>query len=206
MVLGWLFERGAGSWLWSMLLCLLLGSACHRPPDASAGRNLLLGKKPSAASGVSGVSRLTDGIAALNGDDWETDLNALFSDEDASATYDLGAVVPIRGIWFETDHNDDYRFLISEDGVVFEQLWDSPAVRAGGMQDRWTDKLDVTGRYLRIQPMQGDGRYAVAELAAFSELPKVFPIEPARQRGTALETVVRTRVLLFACAALAFLF
>jgi hypothetical protein len=206
MVLGWLFERGAGGWLWSMLLCLLLGSACHRPPDASGGRNLLLGKKPSAASGVSGVSRLTDGIAALNGDDWETDLNALFRDEDASATYDLGAVVAIRGIWFETDHNDEYRFLISEDGVVFEQLWDSPAVRASGMQDRWTDKLDVTGRYLRIQPMQGDGRYAVAELAAFSELPKVFPIEPARQRGTALETVVRTRVILFAFAAMAFLF
>src|SRR4029079_15378466 len=117
MVLGWLFERGAGGWLWSVLLCLLLGTPCHHPPDASGGRNLLLGKKPGAASGVSGVSRLTDGVAALTGDDWETELNAMFRDEEASVTYDLGAVVPIHGIWFETDHNDDYRFMISEDGV-----------------------------------------------------------------------------------------
>jgi hypothetical protein len=204
MVLGWLFGGKAPGFVWSLVLCLLCGTACHRVTDVNGGRNLLLGKKPMAASGVSAVGRLTDGIAALNGDDWEIDLNAQFRDEEATVTYDLGAVVPIRAIWFEADHNDNYRFLISEDGVVFEQLWDSSGVRAGGMQDRFTDKLEVTGRYLRVQPLSGDGLYAVAELAAFSELPKVFPPDPPRKRGTSLELMVRTRVLLFAVAAVAF--
>lgn len=205
MVLAWLFGGRAPVWVWSVLLCLVFGSACHRTRDVSEGRNLLLGKKPMSSSGVSAVGRVTDGVAALNGDDWETDLNAQLRDEEASLTYDLGAVVTLRGIWFEADHNDDYRFQISEDGVVFEQLWDATGVRAAGMQDRFTDKLEVTGRYLRIQPLAGDGRYALAELAAFSELPKVFPPDPPRQRGTSLETLVRTRVILFAVAAVAFL-
>ena len=209
MLSGWLLRRGAPAWVWSVLLCLsvgVFGSACHGPVDSNGGRNLLLGKKPMAAQGVSGVNRLTDGVSVLNGDDWETNLSARFADEESSVTYDLGAVVRLRSIWFESDHNDDYRFLISEDGVVFEELWEAAPVRAGGMQDRFTDKLDVTGRYLRMQPVNGDGRYAVAELAAFSELPAVFPPDPPRQRGTSLETMVRTRVLMFAAAAVAFLF
>src|SRR5262245_35701216 len=107
MVLGWLLFRRAPARLWSALLCLslaLFGAACQRPVDVNGGRNLLLGKKPSAAHGVSGGSRLTDGVAALSGDDWETDLVAQFADEEASVTYDLGAVVRLRAIWFEADH------------------------------------------------------------------------------------------------------
>ena len=194
---------------WALLLAVLAlvcvggAGACQRLPDAKG--NLLLGKAPSAVVGVSGAARLTDGWAAVIGDDWETDLTAQFGDTDASVTYDLGAVLPIRGIWFESDHNDDYRFLVSEDGAVFEQIWDSPRASPGGMQDRFTKGLELTGRYLRMEPLRGDGRFGVAELAVFSDLPAVFPPEPPRRRGVSLEVAVRTKVILFAGAALLFL-
>ena len=58
MLLGWLLRRTAPPWVWSVLLCLsvgVLGSACQSPWDSNGGRNLLLGKKPMAAHGVSGV-------------------------------------------------------------------------------------------------------------------------------------------------------
>jgi len=64
MVLGWLFGRSAPVWVGAVLLCLVFGLACHGARDVNGGRNLLLGKKPLAASGVSASGRLTDGVAA----------------------------------------------------------------------------------------------------------------------------------------------
>jgi len=149
---------------------------------------------------------MTDGTAALLGDGWDTNLSAQFRDTDSSVTYDLGAVVPVRALWFEADHNDDYRFMISEDGAVFEQIWDAPRVKPSGMQERFTTLNDVSGRYLRMQPLRGDGRYGVAELAVYSDPPAVFPPDPPRQRGLSLQIIARTKILLFTAAAAAFLF
>lgn len=163
---------------------------------------MLAGRAPSASVGVEHAGSLTDGVAAPLGDDWETDRTALFDARDASVTYDLGAVVAVRAIWFQGDHNDDYRFMISEDGSVFEQIWDAPRVKTGGLWDRSTSSLDARGRYLRVQPLRGDGRYAITEIAAFEQVPAVFPPEPLRRRGTPLEVMVRTKVLLFAAASI----
>lgn len=188
-----------------LLLALGFGlgvlAACAGAPAKASGGSLIAGRAPSASVGVKHTQSLTDGVAALPGDDWETDLVAQFAVSDASVTYDLGAIVPVRAIWFQGDHNDDYRFMISEDGSVFEQLWDAPRVKSGGLWDRATSQLDTSGRFLRVQPLRGDGRYALTELAVFSEVPGVFPPEPARRRGTPLEVMVRTKVLLFAAAA-----
>jgi hypothetical protein len=164
--------------------------------------SLLVGKAPQAAVGVKNLEALTDGIAAVQGDDWETDLAVRFEGPDSSVTYDLGALVPVRALWFQADHNDDYRFMISEDGAVFEQLWDAPRVRTAGLWDRSIATLNATGRFLRVEPVRGDGRYAVTELAVFQDVPAVFPPEPPRRRGASLEVVVRTKVLLFAAAAI----
>ncbi len=182
----------------------LLGS-CQRSAGPDAQGNVLRGLKPVASAGASAAERLTDGVSAIAGADWDTDINAQLEGEESFVTFDLGASVPVRAIWFNADHNDLYRFLISEDGEVFEPLWDAPTVRAMGMQDRSSDKLEGKGRYLRVEPSRGDGRYAVAELAVFSERPAVFPPELSRRRGMPLETVVRTRVILTAAALVAFL-
>lgn len=197
-------RAGGGGSFWlpcSLFLCFLssLLAACSGAGPASA--SLIAGRAPSASVGVDHAASLTDGVAALPGDDWETDLTAQFDADDASVTYDLGAVVPVRAIWFQGDHNDDYRFMISEDGSVFDQLWDAPRVKAAGMWDRSTSGLEARGRFLRVQPLRGDGRYALSELAVYGEVPAVFPPEPPRRRGVALEVLVRTKVLMFAAAA-----
>jgi hypothetical protein len=189
---------------WLLLGLVLALAACLGPSRAeSASGNLLLGKSPQAAPGVLSAALLTDGVAALPGDDWETDVSVQLSDSDASVTYDLGAVMTVHALWFQGDHNDEYRFMASEDGAVFEQLWDAPRVRASGMQDRSIDSLNARARYLRVQPLRGDGRYALSELAAFDQLPSPFPPAISRQRGAPLEVVVRTKLLLFAAAAIA---
>jgi hypothetical protein len=192
--------RGAGVWLLASWVVLL--GACLAKSEADSPSSLIAEKAPHASQGVSHPKALTDGIAAVPGDDWETDLTAQFAGRDASVTYDLGAVVPVRAIWFQADHNDDYRFMISEDGTVFEKLWDAPRVKAGGLWDRSSSTLQGKGRYLRLEPLRGDGRYAVSELLVFQDVPTVFPPEPPRRRGTPLEVMVRTAVLMFAAAAI----
>jgi hypothetical protein len=186
-----------------LVCCVLFAVACsQRPGAAPTSGNLLDGKAASSASAVSGTATLSDGVAALPGDDWETDLVAQFQGTEAFVTYDLGAVVSLRAVWLQADHNDDYRLMLSEDGEVFEQLWDSPSVRVSGMQDRFSSNLNAMGRYLRLEPLRGDGRYGVSELQVFAEVPAAFPPEVPRRRGTSLELMVRTKVLCFAGAAI----
>jgi hypothetical protein len=192
---------------WLLLGLLVALAACLGPSSTGgANGNLLLGKSPKAAPGVLSATLLTDGVAAPPGDDWETDVSVQLADVDSSVTYDLGAVVAVHALWFQGDHNDEYRFMGSEDGSVFEQLWDAPRVRAAGMQERSIDGLDARARYLRVQPLRGDGRYALSELAVFEQVPAVFPPEMSRQRGAPLEVVVRTKLLMFAAAAIACVF
>jgi hypothetical protein len=191
-----------GRWVvWLLASCLGLLAACFlQSHPLSNTTSLIAGKRPQASVGVKNPEALTDGIAAVQGDDWETDLAVRFEGADSSVTYDLGALVPIRALWLQADHNDDYRFMISEDGAVFEQLWDAPRVRTGGLWDRSIATLNATARYLRIEPVRGDGRYALTELAVFQDVPAVFPPEPPRRRGASLEVLVRTKVLMFAAA------
>ncbi len=196
--LGFCRPARLGPWLLASLLVSASGCQGAREPGPSG--SLLAGKSPSRVLGVNHAASLTDGRAAFEGDDWETNLGARFDGEDASATYDLGADAPIRAIWFQGDHNDTYRFMVSRDGAVFEQLWDAPSVKAMGFRDRSTRSLDATARYLRVEPVRGDGRYAITEIAVYSEAPAVFPPELARRRGVPLEVMVRTKVLLTALA------
>jgi hypothetical protein len=203
MSVGWFLHGGARrAWPWLLLGAIGLLAACFIVEPSSLSGNLIAGKSPHDSVELRDAASLTDGVAAVPGDDWETDLVAQFGERDSSVTYDLGAVVPVRAIWFQADHNDDYRFMISEDGAVFEQLWDAPRVKTGGVWDRSVATLNARGRYLRLEPTRGDGRYAVTELAVFQDVPAVFPPEPPRRRGTPLEVMVRTQVLLFAAAAI----
>jgi hypothetical protein len=185
----------------ALAACVLGLSACLRPSEAErAGGDLLLGRSPEASHGVLSARSLTDGISALPGDDWETDIAVQLADRRASVTYDLGALVEIQALWIQSDHDDVYRFSGSEDGVAFAQLWDAPTVRANGMQERSIDNLSARARYLRVEPQGGDGRYAITELAAFERTPAAWPPRFEQQRGVPLEVMVRTAVLMFAAA------
>lgn len=192
--------------MWVIVVSIVIGvlAGCTRSAG-DAARGLIAGKAPHAASGVDGAAALTDGVASLPADDWETNLTARFASEQSFVVYDLGAGAQVRALWFQADHNDDYRFSLSDDGEVFEQLWYSSGIKPMGMQDRSTEDLAASGRYLRVEPVAGDGRYGVSELAVFSEVPTAMPVGVARARGTSLEVSVRTQVLLFAAAAIAFL-
>lgn len=188
-----------------VMLAMAILAGCNRSGVDAARGGLIAGKAPHAVSGVDNAAALTDGVATLPGDDWETHLSARFADEEAFVTYDLGAVVQVRALWFQADHNDDYRFSLSEDGEVFEQIWYSSGIKPSGMQDRSTQTLDVMGRYLRVGPVEGDGRFGVSELGVFTEAPEALAAGVSRKRGVSLEVMVRTQVLLFAAAAIVFL-
>src|SRR5688572_17530641 len=175
--------RWALASLFLALAAVLMGTVLTScSTSAGSGDNLLLHAKPSQVEHVYCTSCLTDGIASVPGDSWETHLSARFTEEDAFVVYDLGKPTHIGALWLEGDHNDVYRVLASDDGVVFDQVWDAPPQSGGGLRDRNVRELDITARYLRLEPARGDGRFSVAEFQAFERAPQVFPPEVPRRR------------------------
>ena len=65
----------------------------------------------------------------------------------------------------DADHNDVYHLDYSTDGLSWTSWVDFPTVSNGGLQFRAApDTPDVTGRFVRVYPTSGDGKYSVAEL------------------------------------------
>src|SRR5262245_55638588 len=93
------------AWLLPGLLCLSLVS-CQWGGASDAKGNLLRGLAPVASAGVTTPQRLTDGVSAPLGSEWDTDVSAHFESEEAFVTFDLGASVKLHGAWFTADHND----------------------------------------------------------------------------------------------------
>ncbi|HEY6616664.1 MAG TPA: hypothetical protein VIZ32_19160, partial [Vicinamibacterales bacterium] len=87
-------------------LVLLLG-LLPSPPTLGDERcpdgNLLAGRLPRQPDGVLHPERLTDGVAAIEGDDWQVDLAATLR-PDAVLSYDLGREVHIRSAFLQGDH------------------------------------------------------------------------------------------------------
>ena len=167
---------------------------------ADSAKNLLAGAKPSASSGVTSVERLTDGVAAVDGETWKTPLSARFAGFDAFVTYDLGEERELVALVLQGDNNDRYEVALSSDGKTFQPAWVASEQRRGGLQLRSTKDLGARGRYLRLRPVSGDDALGVTELQAFEALPTPFPPDLPRKTGVSLDRRVRDRTLVFGLA------
>jgi hypothetical protein len=127
----------------------------ERCPDG----NLLAGRLPRQPGGVLHPQRLTDGIAAIEGDDWQVDLAATLR-PDAVLSYDLGRAVHIRSAFLQGDHPGPYVIEGSVDGRAWVELWRTPATEGTGLRSRRASGLDSALRYLRVvnpRPREASG-------------------------------------------------
>jgi hypothetical protein len=143
-------------------LVLLLGFL-PSPPTLGDERcpdgNLLAGRLPREPGGVLHPERLTDGVAAVEGDDWQVDLAATLR-SDAVLSYDLGRAVHIRSAFLQGDHPGPNVIESSVDGRAWVELWRTPVVEGTGLRSRTTSGLDRTLRYLRVvnpRPREASG-------------------------------------------------
>ncbi|HEX4405344.1 MAG TPA: hypothetical protein VH560_10985 [Polyangia bacterium] len=199
--------RRAGAASVVVLLALACG-ACERLASNLGGgwgpeAGVLRGKRPLEAHDVTHATLLTDGIAAVPGDPWRTDLTAVLTAPGASVTWDLGGATPVRCALVDADGDDSYALAISSDGQTFAPLWTATPDEDAGQQLRAGRDLRGAGRYLRLTATGGDGRWSVSEVSAWSECPKTWP-PLAMQKGTPDDESLRLKLWAFGALALGY--
>jgi hypothetical protein len=185
--------------------CSLAMLAGCRGSDA----NLLRGKKPSSLTHVRHAERLTDGVRAVTGDVWNSNLASVM-ELGASIEWDLGVSEPISAAYLQGDHDDVYALLVSDDGRTWQTPWEATSVAADGQQPRMTRELTAHGRFVRLEPRGGDGFYSVSELALFRSPQGALPPPLSERIGDAEGSVERSELAiplsiaaLFGCAVFA---
>ena len=188
------------AWLSALAWLLLAAPSCITDPSSPG--NVIAGRRPAKTVAVARADLLTDGTAAYAGDDWRTDLTAVFGSTNAFVEFDLGASHALSAGLLVGDHNDEYVVALSEHGVSFEPWWVVPMRLENGQRPRSVTDLQGRGRYVRVWPQRGDGRFGVSELQLFSERPLVFPPQIPLRRGLEMGEAVRAAVLVFAASLL----
>lgn len=169
-----------------------------------SSESLLHGKTPIATDNVRSADRLTDNVAATDGDFWNTDLSCVLNGPSASATFDFGREKSIDSVYLQGDNNDVYRLSVSADNRNFSPLWDAPPVGRPGLQTRTKSGLAAKGRYLRVTAAGGDGAYSLTELQVFEKTPAVFPPRPVLRSGVRPDIGIRSKILLFGLGLMVF--
>ena len=145
---------------------VLLGSLLSRQAladDACPPGNLLAGRLPRETAGVLHPDRLSDGVAANEGDDWQIDLVGTIGSH-ASLTYDLGRVVRARSVFLQGDHAGPYVVESSLDGRRWFELWRTPPAESTGLRSRVTSALNHDLRFLRVPNPRPSGAFGLTEL------------------------------------------
>jgi hypothetical protein len=168
-------------------------------------RNVLAGRV-SEVTDVSAPKRLTNGVATVEGDDWNSDVTSVFGSVASRVVWDLGKATPIKCVFVQGDNNDSYVLFSSNDGKDFFPLWTAEPVAAAGMRSRQA-AVDATTRYLMLSAHGGDGRYSVAEVSASSDCPSgaASLIPETRVKGTPIFLAARKALWLFCAASVIFI-
>ncbi len=190
---GWNKAALAG-WIVAALVFVTAGNA---KADA---KDLLQGKRPMHSRGVNHVERLTDGILATEGDEWQTDVTSRFVSSKSYVEYDLGSAQTLRCVMVQADNNDVYFMSGSVDGQEWHQIWRVGAHGGPGMRLRST-KLDADVRYLRLSATGGDALYSVGEIAVYAQCPVPWPAALPHARGIPVGDSAQAKILLFAILA-----
>lgn len=157
-------------------LAALAGApAAAQGPECPPG-NLLAGARVVAAPrGVGEAARVTDGRVAPEGAVWDSPPAVVL--DGGAITWDLGAVRELRALLLQGDANDRYVLSGSPDGQELAPFGEFAALAdVSGLRTR-TEILagPAAVRFLRLEAPEGDGFAAVAEVAAFCELPRPWP-------------------------------
>lgn len=140
------------------------------------GRNLLSHLRPSEIKGVLRPDVITDGEIPVQGSAYNGEHSAVFLKPSSEVTWDLGEVRTIRAVYIQADNNDLYVLSISTDGHTFQPVFKAPMVpKTVGMQGRIGQGVQWKARYVRLQPLGGDGAYGVGELGLYCKKPNPFP-------------------------------
>lgn len=154
-------------------------------PDGAAcpAGNLIGKKKPLFWEYAYNPDRISDEIAAEDGDNWKSDVTVELTTAAGHVDFDLGARTLIRGIALQGDNNDDYPIEVSDDRKTWRPVWTPSAVDGAGMRFRAKDTLSAVGRYLRVGAAKGDQSYSIGEMQVFCQKPEKFPAEVTRKKG-----------------------
>ena len=154
-----------GSRITVLALALFFGMF-SRPPLADVAcpeGNLLASKLPSEPAGILHAERLTDGVAAIDGDDWQIDLVATVL-SNATLVYDLGHSVRIRSAFLQGDYPGPYLIQGSTDGQNWFELWETSAADGLGLRSRTTSALDDEVRFLRLVNPRPRGAFGLTDI------------------------------------------
>ncbi|HEY8944678.1 MAG TPA: discoidin domain-containing protein, partial [Polyangiaceae bacterium] len=147
----------------------------------------LADRTPDVMTFVTEGERMTDGVVATPGSHWNCAYVARFL-SGGSVEWDLGRVVPIRRAFIQADNDDTYALVVSDDRRSWRDVWEAVPVRTGhGLRGRHTEDLDVTARYIRLEPRGGDGFYSVSELSLSSDRSGSWPPALEARVGNAEE-------------------
>jgi len=166
--------------LWFAIFTIAaLATGCSARP---VNGDLLRGRSPTSATHAHRAERITDGVRAVAGDLWNSDLTSVIG-AGGGVEWDLGSPRKIAAAWIQADDNDIYAVLASNDGRSWKTIWEAPSVAQPQLQVRYTRELDETVRYVRLEPRAGDGNYAVAEFALFDTAQAEIPPRFAERKG-----------------------
>lgn len=153
------YSRPAGTTLWR-LARRSGGRPKTQPPECDSPRGCVVDVR-----GLKGDARnLVDGFVPPAGEAWDVPDAVRFKSDQSYAVL----LMPDRrvdAVRVCADSNDSYRIDGSLDGERFVEIGTAPPIPGDGLQTRlarWRARR--AWRYLRIQPVRGDGRYAVAEI------------------------------------------
>ena len=188
----------------ALLLLAAVLPACSRAASTfgfgSSSESLVHGKPPTKQVGLRRELALTDNVIAPRGDFWKSELTTIFSSSESFAEWDLGQVTPITAVYLHGDDNDSYIVTVSDDGQTFRPLWEGRPVGGGGLQPRFIDKLQGSGRFVRVTASGGDGSFALSELQIFSKTPDTWPPKPTVKDSIPPDEVFRNKILAFGLA------
>ena len=165
----------------ALVVCVLL---CPLPLWAQSvpcpEGNLLSGRTARVSGGANNVSRITDGVAVVEGDPWNSKFASILNNEQTELVFDLGETTQIDALYLQGDNNDTMQVSVSDDDASYRQVWKVLTARGQGMRSRAADSLGATGRYLKISQPRGDSAYSISEFQAFCKKPDPWP--PSLQR------------------------
>jgi hypothetical protein len=163
--------------LWLGRVILLLASAqgaLAAAEEYCPSGNLLHGLAPASAAGVEAPERLTDGVAVLEGDPWDSIWATRFRDQHSSVSFDLQHRTTLRLLLLQADGNDRYQVDVSLDGETWRSLDPIQHGQGPGLRSR-QGAFDAPFRLLRIRPLDGDGSFSISEVRAFCRIPAAEP-------------------------------
>jgi hypothetical protein len=146
------------------------------PVPACPEGNLLAKKVPVSWQEVRReLSLLTDESVAPEGSMWDSSPAVILDTGAATATWDLGDVTLIRSFVLQADANDTYTIWGSMDGKEYKVFGQVDPVPNHGLRTRVLNVGGMPARFIRVGEGVGDSYYSISEIAAYCQVPAVFP-------------------------------